>query len=96
MEDLASDLHGFAEGFGSSGNHEELLEGKLIAGVLPSVDDVEARDGKNIRGRVASDIGIVLPKRDAPGGRSSLACRERDCREREKVREYTKFLTSSV
>ena len=67
------------EVLGTSGDDEELLEGKLVAGVLTAVDDVEAGDGESIRGGVAGNIGVVLPEGNTLGGGAGLGGGERDC-----------------
>jgi hypothetical protein len=48
------------------------LEGKLISGMLSSVDDIEARDWKSLRDWVSGNFSIVLPERDALGRSTSL------------------------
>lgn len=64
---------------GTGGDDEELLEGKLVAGVLTAVDDVEAGDGESIRGGVAGNIGVVLPEGNTLGGGAGLGGGEGDC-----------------
>ena len=60
------------ECLGTGGDDKKLLEGKLVSGVLSSVDDVEARNRESLRDGVSSHIGVVLPQRDALGSSTSL------------------------
>jgi hypothetical protein len=73
VEDLATNFHTLGEGFSASGDDEELLEGKLVAGVFSSVDHIEAGDGKSLGNGVSSNISIMLPERNATMGGSSLS-----------------------
>ena len=67
------------ERVGSSGDDKELLEGKLVSGVLSSIDHVEAWDGKSVRAGVASDVGVVFPERNSSGSGSSLGSSNGNC-----------------
>ena len=70
--------HGFGKVGSSSRNDKELLEGKLVTGVLTTVDHVEARNGERVGDRVAGDFGIVLPERNSTGSSTGLASGEGD------------------
>lgn len=63
---------------GTSGEDHELLEGKLVAGVGATVDDVEARDGENVRGLDTGDLSEMLVEGDALGSGSGLGGGHRD------------------
>jgi len=67
---LSTDLHGFSERCGSSGQKHEFLECKLVSGMRSAVDNVESRGGED-KGRFdTSNVGKVLVKRDTLlGGR---------------------------
>jgi hypothetical protein len=53
------------ESFGTRRNDKELLECKLVAGMLSSVDDIEARHRKSVRVWVSGEISVVLEERDS-------------------------------
>mmetsp|Transcript_4569 Transcript_4569/g.6952 ORF Transcript_4569/g.6952 Transcript_4569/m.6952 type:complete len:225 (-) Transcript_4569:418-1092(-) len=72
VEDFASNNHRLGEVLGSSGDDEELLECKLVSGVLSSIDDVEAWNWEGIRGGVAGNVGVVLPEGNSLGSSSGL------------------------
>ena len=72
VEDLAPDGHGLSESLGTGGNDEELLERKLVTGVLSTVNDIEAGDREGVGGGVASNVGVMLPQGDTLGGSTGL------------------------
>jgi len=72
-------LHRFTECFGTGGDDEEFLEGKLVTSMLSSVDNIEAGYWKDIGGGVAGNIGIVLPKGNTTGYCSCLTGSKRNC-----------------
>lgn len=49
---------------GTGRENHELLEGELVASVRATVDDVEARDGEDVRSLDAGNLGEVLVERD--------------------------------
>jgi hypothetical protein len=55
------------------------LECKLVSSVLSTIDNIEAWNREDIRGRVSSDIGVVLPERNTPGSGSGLTGGKRNC-----------------
>jgi len=54
------------------------LESELVSSVLSPVDNVEARNRKGIRGRVSSNISVVLPEGNTLGSSSSLGSSKRN------------------
>lgn len=65
MVDFCSELEGLSEARCSGWEQHELLEGKLVACVLSSVDDVKRRDWKDVLfGSIAGKLGQMLVKRD--------------------------------
>ena len=65
--------------FGTGWNDEKLLERELVTSMLTSVDDIEARDRKSLWGRVAGNVGIVLPERNISGTSSSFGGSKGNC-----------------
>jgi hypothetical protein len=61
------------ESFGPGGDDKELLESKLVAGMLSTIDHIEARHWKSIRVGVSSEICIVLEERDSLTSSTGLA-----------------------
>ena len=61
---LGTDLHGLSERRSASGDDHELLEGKLVAGVGATVDDVEAGSGEDEGGLDTGKVGEVLVEGD--------------------------------
>lgn len=86
INDICNNLR---EVLGTGGDDEELLEGKLVAGVLTTVDDVEAGDGESVRGGVAGNVGVVLPEGNALSGGAGLGRSEGDCTRRRREEERT-------
>merc|ERR1719240_1843304 len=74
MVDLRADLHGLLEGAGANRQDHELLACEAVAGVGPTVDDVEARDRHHvlIRG-LARKFSDVLVEGHRLGG-GARAC----------------------
>ena len=66
------------ECLGSGRDNKELLECKLVSGMISTVDHVETGDRKGVGDGVSSNISIVLPKRNATGRCTSLASGKRD------------------
>merc|ERR1719240_107577 len=80
MVDLRADLHGLLEGAGANRQDHELLACEAVAGVGPTVDDVEARDRHHvlIRG-LARKFSDVLVEGHRLGG-GARACDGGGCR----------------
>ncbi|ETW06711.1 hypothetical protein H310_02889 [Aphanomyces invadans] len=72
-----SDLHGFSEAGGTSGQDHEFLHGQLVAGMGTTVDDVERRH-REARSGVAGQVSNVLPEGYALGRGTGLAHGKRD------------------
>jgi hypothetical protein len=47
--------------------------------MLSAIDDIEARNRKDVGVWVSSDIGIVLPERNTPSSSSSFTGGKGDC-----------------
>lgn len=62
---LRTHLHGLSETGSTSGEKHELLEGKGITSVGTTVDDVEGRNGEDVRLRDTGELGEVSIERDA-------------------------------
>ena len=62
---LGTNLHGFRERGGTSGEEHEFLEGELVTGVRTTVDNIEGRDRKNEWRLNTSQVSKVLVERDA-------------------------------
>lgn len=62
---LRTHLHGLSEAGSTSGEKHELLEGKGITSVGTTVDDVEGRNGEDVRLRDTGELGEVSIERDA-------------------------------
>lgn len=62
---LRTHLHGLSEAGSTSGKEHELLEGKGITSVGATVDDVEGRNGEDVRLRDTGELGEVGIERDA-------------------------------
>lgn len=65
LVDLSTVAHGLGEVRGANGQDHVLLEGKTVAGVLATVDDVERGDREGELARVSSKVGNVAVERDA-------------------------------
>lgn len=62
---LGTHLHSFSEAGSTSGEEHELLEGKGVTSVGTTVDDVESRNGKDVRLRHTGELSEVDVERDA-------------------------------
>lgn len=78
VEDFTSDDHALGKVSSASRNDKELLERQLVASMLSTVDNVEARNRESVRNWVTSNIGIVLVERNSLTGGTSLASSERN------------------
>mmetsp|Transcript_35776 Transcript_35776/g.82841 ORF Transcript_35776/g.82841 Transcript_35776/m.82841 type:complete len:509 (-) Transcript_35776:20-1546(-) len=78
MEDLTSHAHRLTERLRTSRNHEELLERELVARVLATVNDIEARDWhRELAAVVASKVRVVLEQWDLLSTSAGLGHGER-------------------
>jgi hypothetical protein len=89
------------ESFGTSGDDKELLESKLVAGMLSSINYIEARHWKSIRVGVSGEISVVLKERDSLTRGTGLADSQGNYsmiimlgRGREKVSDEDRFQTA--
>ena len=69
---LRAHLHGLGEGRSTSGEEHELLEGKRVASVLTTVDDVEGGAGEDVGGLDAGELSEVSIEGEALVGGGSL------------------------
>jgi len=79
--DFGTDLHGFLEGLGTSGENHEFLHGELVTGMRTTVDNVESRNGKNERLLGTREISKVNVERDTLITSSSLGNSKRDTKD---------------
>ncbi len=75
-------MHGLSKTLSSGGNDEVFLEGELVSGVTPTVDDIEAGDGHGVFLLVVScKFGEMSIEREFVGGGSSLCGGKRDSKD---------------
>lgn len=65
MVGLGTHLHSLSEAGSTSGKKHELLEGKCVTSVGTTVDDVESRNGEDVRLRHTGELSEVDVERDA-------------------------------
>jgi hypothetical protein len=75
---FGTNLHGFLEGLGTSGENHEFLHGELVTGMRTTVDNVESRNGENERLLGTREISKVNVERDTLITSSSLGNSKRD------------------
>jgi hypothetical protein len=61
------------ETLGSRWNDEKLLKWQLVTSMFTTIDDIEARNGQGFWDGISGQVGIMLPKRNAPSSGTCLA-----------------------